>query len=63
MKVLDFVLIIKSKSKYNKRDEWNIVINSIKNNPKLVKQLLEAINPLLSKTNINKKDIELILKG
>lgn len=63
MKVLDFVLIIKSNSKYNKKDEWSIVINSIKDNPKLVKQLLESINPLLSKTNINKKDIELILKG
>lgn len=63
MKAIDFILIIKSNTKYSKKDEWSIIINSIKDNPKLVKQLIESINPLLNKTNINKKDIELILKG
>lgn len=63
MKALDFILIVKSNSKYNKKDEWSIIINHIKDNKKLAKELLESISPLLLKTNINKKDIETILKG
>lgn len=63
MKALDFILIIKSNTKYNKKDEWSIVINHIKNDKKLTKELLESISPLLLKSNINKKDIETILKG
>jgi site-specific DNA-adenine methylase len=63
MKALDFILIIKSNTKYNKKDEWSIIINHIKDNKKLAKELLESISPLLLKSNINKKDIETIIKG
>jgi hypothetical protein len=61
MKPIDFILIIKSNAKYTQKNDWSIIINSIKADKKLTKYFLEAISPLLLKSNITKKDIEILL--
>jgi len=61
MKAFDFIKELKSNNKYTKKDEWNLIINSIKD-LKLNKKIIDYISPVLSSQNIKTKDIELVLK-
>ena len=60
MKAVDFIKAIKSNSKYNKKDEWYLIINSIKG-LKLSKPILEKIAKVLLSENLKDKDVHIIL--
>lgn len=62
MKAVEFVKAIKSNSKYNKKDEWFLIINSIKG-LKLSKQILENIAKVLVSENLKDKDVHIILNN
>ena len=62
MKAVDFIKAIKSSSKYSKKDDWYLIVNSIKD-LKLSKQILEQIAKVLSSANLKDKDIHIILNN
>jgi len=62
MKGTEFVKAIKSNSKYSKKDDWYLIINSIKG-LKLSKQILEKIAKVLLSENLKDKDINIILNN
>lgn len=62
MKAVDFVKLIKTSSKYSKRDEWFLIINSIKE-LKLGKPILEKIAKVLLSESLKDKDIHIILNN
>ena len=62
MKGTEFVKAIKSNSKYNKKDDWYLIINSIKG-LKLSKQILEKIAKVLLSENLKDKDVHIILNN
>ncbi|WP_457747978.1 hypothetical protein [Sulfurimonas sp.] len=62
MKAVDFVKALKNNSKYSKKDDWYLVINSIKD-LKLSKQILEKIAKVLVSANLKDKDIHIILNN
>ena len=60
MKAVDFIKAIQSNSKYNKKDDWYLIINSIKG-LKLSKPILEKIAKVLLSESLKDKDIHIIL--
>jgi len=62
MKGTEFVKALKSNSKYSKKDDWYLIINSIKG-LKLSKQILENIAKVLVSQNLKDKDIHIILNN
>jgi hypothetical protein len=63
MKAVDFVKELKkSNSKYNKKDDWYLIINSIKG-LKLSKQILENIAKVLVSESLKDKDVHIILNN
>ncbi|NOR58900.1 MAG: hypothetical protein GQ474_10300 [Sulfurimonas sp.] len=62
MKAVEFIKAIKSSSKYNKKDEWYLFINSIKS-LKYNKAILEKIAKVLLSENLKDKDINIILNN
>ncbi|MFT5836289.1 MAG: ribosomal protein L20A (L18A) [Sulfurimonas sp.] len=62
MKAVEFIKAIKSNSKYNKKDEWYLIINSIKG-LKYNKVILEKIAKVLLSENLRDKDINIILNN
>lgn len=61
MKSVEFIKAIKSTNKYNKRDDWYLIINSIKG-LKLSKPILEKIAKVLL-SDLKDKDIHIILNN
>lgn len=62
MKAVEFIKAIKSNSKYSKKDEWYLIINSIKG-LKYNKAILEKIAKVLLSENLKDKDINIILNN
>jgi len=62
MKAVDFVKALKNSSKHSKKDDWYLIINSIKD-LKLSKQILEKIAKVLISANLKDKDIHIILNN
>ena len=62
MKAVEFIKAIKSNSKYNKKDEWYLIINSIEG-LKYNKAILEKIAKVLLSENLKDKDINIILNN
>ena len=62
MKAVDFVKALKNNSKYSKKDDWYLIINSIKG-LKLSKQILENIAKVLVSESLKDKDVHLILNN
>ena len=62
MKAVEFIKAIKSNSKYNKKDDWYLIINSIKG-LKYNKEILEKIAKVLLSENLKDKDINIILNN
>ena len=62
MKAVDFVKALKNSSKYSKKDDWYLIINSIKG-LKLNKQILENIAKVLVSESSKDKDVHVILNN
>ena len=62
MKGTEFVKALKNNSKYSKKDDWYLIINSIKG-LKLSKQILENIAKVLESQNLKDKDVHIILNN
>lgn len=62
MKSVEFVKLLRNGSKYTKKDDWNLIINAIKN-LKLGRPILEKISKVLLSENLKDKDISLILNN
>ena len=60
MKAVDFVKALKTNNKYSKKDDYYLIINSIKS-LKLSKPILEKIAKVLLEENLNDKHIHIIL--
>jgi hypothetical protein len=62
MKAVDFVKALKNTSKYSKKDDWYLIVNSIKG-LKLSKPILEKIAKVLLSESLKDKDIHIILNN
>jgi hypothetical protein len=63
MKAVEFVKALKTNSKYSKKDDWYLIINSIKG-LKLSKPILEKVAKVLLSESLKKdKDIHIILNN
>lgn len=62
MKAVEFVKALKNSSKYSKKDDWYLIINSIKG-LKLSKPILEKIAKVLLSESLKDKDIHIILNN
>jgi hypothetical protein len=62
MKAVEFVKALKNNSKYSKKDDWYLIINSIKT-LKLSKKILENIAKVLVSESLKDKDVHIILNN
>lgn len=53
--------ILSLRSSYNKSDDWKKIIKALQKNPKLLKQLLQTISPILESSNLKADDIKKLL--